>query len=277
LFTDTHAHLDFPEFADDLPGILERAAAAGITRLNSIGTSVEGSARAIALADRYPQVHAVVGIHPTSAMEAAEDRVAALRQLAQHPKVAAIGEAGLDYHWLPGAVARREGKWTEADADAFAAQDAAEKRRQAVVFREQIALAAELGFNVVVHQRNAWDDTLAIVREYSDRVRCVYHCFGEPPERARALFELGHFVSFTGIITFKNAAAVQAVAAEAPSDRFMLETDCPYLAPVPFRGKRCEPAYVRQIAECVASLRRESLPALSAQTEATAERFFRLG
>jgi TatD DNase family protein len=276
VLTDTHAHLDFPDFAADLPAILDRAEAAGIKRIISIGTSIAGSERAVALAARFPHVWAVVGVHPTSAVEAGADRVAELRRLAHGLKIAAIGETGLDYHWLPGAVARREGKWTEANSADFAAQDAAEKECQARIFREQLDLAAELGLNVVIHQRNAWDDTLAIVREYGQRVRFVYHCFGEPPERARVLFDLGHYVSFTGIITFKNAAAVQATAKEAPADRFMLETDCPYLAPVPFRGKRCEPAYVRQIAEFVASLRGESLPALAAQTEATAETFFRL-
>jgi TatD DNase family protein len=276
VLTDTHAHLDFPDFADDLPAILERAEAAGIKRMISIGTSIAASGRAVALAERFSQVWAVIGIHPTSAVEAGEDSVAELRRLARTSKIAAIGETGLDYHWLPGAVARREGRWTEGNAAAFTAEDAAEKECQARVFREQLDLAAELGLNVVIHQRNAWDDTLAIVREYGPRIRCVYHCFGETPERARALFDLGHYVSFTGIITFKNAAAVQASAQAAPADRFMLETDCPYLAPVPFRGKRCEPAYVRQIAECVASLRGQSLPDLAAQTEATAETFFRL-
>jgi TatD DNase family protein len=237
---------------------------------------VEGSRSTLALAERFPQVRAVVGIHPTSATEAAEGWIEQLHELARHKKVAAIGETGLDYHWLPGAVAQREGKWTEANAEKLAAEDAAEKVIQARVFRAQLDLAIELGLNVVIHQRAAWDDTLAIVREYSGRVRCVYHCFGENPERARTLFDLGHYVSFTGIVTFKNAATIQEAAAAAPNDRFMFETDCPYLAPVPFRGKRCEPAYVRQTAEFVAGLRKQGVEELAAQTEATVDAFYRM-
>jgi len=255
---DTHAHLDFPDFSSDLDGVLARAAAAGITRINSIGTSVEGSRRAIALAEKYPQVFAVVGVHPNSAIEATGNIADELRSLAQNPRVVAIGETGLDYYRLPGG-----------------AEDAAIKAAQATIFRQQLDLAAELNLNVVIHEREAWDDTLAILRPYTGKLRAVYHCFGKSPAHARELLALGHMVSFTGIVTFKSAAEAQQTAQQLPAESFMFETDCPFLAPVPFRGKRCEPAYVRNTAEFIAHLRGETLDTLAERTSANARTFFR--
>jgi TatD DNase family protein len=155
--------------------------------------------------------------------------------------------------------------------------DGAVKSQQAAVFEQQLELASELRLNVVIHERDAWDDTLEILRAYTGRLRAVFHCFGKSPEQAREVLALGHLVSFTGIATFKNAAVVHASAAEVPAGSFMLETDCPFLAPVPQRGKRCEPAHVRIIAEHIAGLRNVPLKQLAAETTMTAEQFFRLG
>jgi TatD DNase family protein len=279
MLIDTHAHLDFPDFADDLDAVLARAEAAGVTRIISIGTSVESSRRAVALAEKYPQVFAVIGVHPNSADEAGENFIGELRELARNPRVVALGETGLDYHRLPSAgrtsaTLSALGNETPGDIDAALA-DGAVKSTQAAVFEQQLDLAAELGLNVVIHERDAWDDTLAILRPYSDRLRAVFHCFGKSPAHAAELFPLGHLVSFTGIVTFKNAAEAQATALDIPGDKFMVETDCPFLAPVPFRGKRGEPAYTRQVAEHIAHLRGESLDALAARTSTTAVAFFR--
>ena len=256
---DTHAHLDYEDFAGDFDAVLQRAREAGVGRIVTIGTSVESSRRAVALAERHAMIHAVVGVHPTCAEDAPADVAGALRELAAHPRVAAIGETGLDYHRLP------------PEPETAAAQ----KRTQARVFRAQLDLAAEAGFNVVIHQRDAWEDTLAILRDYTGRLRGVFHCFGGTPTQADEVLALGHLVSFTGIATFKNAAVVRETAAYVPADRFMVETDCPYLAPVPYRGKRCEPAHTRETAVAVAQVRGETLEALAAQTTANAEAFFR--
>jgi TatD DNase family protein len=282
MLIDTHSHLDFPDFADDLDAVLERAATAAVARIITIGTSLESSRRAIALAEKHPQVFAVVGVHPNSASEAAEDFIAPLRELARHPKVAAIGETGLDYYRLPGAQIERakaadEAPGRENAADAQAADaDGAAKAIQASVFQRQLDLAAELGLNVVIHEREAWKDTLALLKPYAGRLRAVFHCFGKSPQHAGQLFEDGHLVSFTGLVTFKNARDAHATAAQIPRDRFMVETDCPFLAPVPFRGKRCEPAHTRQVAERIALLRGETLESVAASATANAEAFFRL-
>ena len=253
---ETHAHLDYPEFQADFPAVLERADAAGVKRLISIGTGLDSSRAAIALAEMWPQIWAVAGIHPNNVPDERPDFLPALRELALHRRVAAIGETGLDYFRL-------------------AKEDTASRAAQAAAFRAQLDLAAELGLPVVIHERAAWEDTVAILREYTGRVRGVFHCFGKTPEHATEVLALGHLVSFTGIVTFKNAPDAQASAASVPTDGFMVETDCPYLAPVPHRGKRCEPSYVRHIAEHIAALRGITLDALSAATEATANRFFR--
>ena len=262
-FYDTHAHLDYPDFKADFDQMLERARAAGITRIISIGTDLDSSRRAIALADRHEMIYAVAGWHPSHAHEAPDDLRDALRGLAKHPKVVALGETGLDYHWLPS----RKPAGTTAD-------DERHKLKQADLFRQHLEVAAETGLNVVIHQRDSFDDTLAQLKPFADRVRGVFHCFGENVERMRQVMQLNSLVSFTGIVTFKNGQTVRDTTAAAPADRFMLETDCPYLAPVPYRGKRCEPAFVKEISEVVAQARGCSREELSAITCATAGSFF---
>jgi TatD DNase family protein len=263
VFFDTHAHLDYPDYAADLPEIIARAQAAGISKIISIGTTLESSERAIALAEKFPSVFAAVGWHPTESLSAPDDLRPALRELAKHPKVVAIGETGLDYHHLPS----EKPEFTAAD-------DARYKEKQAEIFRQQLEVAAEFSLNCVIHQRTAWDDTLAQMKPFIGKTRGVFHCFGETVERMNQVFAIGSLVSFTGIVTFKNAQNVRDCVAAAPMDKFMLETDCPYLAPVPYRGKRCEPAYVKEISEAVAQVKKCSLDELSAATCKTAKEFF---
>jgi TatD DNase family protein len=291
MLVETHAHLDYPDFAPDFDDVLRRANEAGVTRIVTIGTSVESSRRAVDLAEKYPNVFAVIGVHPTYAEEAEEDVITPLRELAKSPRVVAIGETGLDYHELP-SVALDRGKrafphqdLTQAVAKALQYQteeqieagihDGAYKSKQAALFEQQLDLAVELRLNVVIHQRDAWDDTLEILREYGRQVSGVFHCFGGTLEQANEVLDLGHLVSFTGIVTFKNGKQVREVAAKVPIDSFMVETDCPYLAPVPFRGKRCEPAYTRLVADEIARARGISLEEIAGATTATAQEFFR--
>jgi len=263
IFYDTHAHLDYPDFAGDLPQIIERAAAAGIAKIISIGTDLESSIRAIKMSERFPAVYAAVGWHPCNALEAPEDLRPALRELARHPKVVGIGETGLDYHHLPG----KKPGFTATD-------DERHKQRQSAIFRQQLEVAAELGLNCVVHQRDSLEDTIEQMEQFAGRVRGVFHCFANDAAAMQRIVAMGSLVSFTGIVTFKNAQTVRDTLAVTPLDQFMLETDCPYLAPVPYRGKRCEPAYVREIAELTAQVKNCSLEELCRTTCATAERFF---
>lgn len=283
MLIDTHAHLDYPDFAQDFDAVLDRAKEAGVTRMITIGTGIESSRRAVALAEKYSCIYAVVGVHPTNVQEEPGDFLPALTELAKHPKVAAIGETGLDYHHLPSETLRQSSPaiaalQAEVSADVEASViDGAYRDAQAEAFRMQLDLAVELGLNVVIHQRDAWDDTLDILSPYTGKLRGVFHCFGNRPDQAAEVIARGHLVSFTGIITFKNAALVRETATSIPQDAFMVETDCPYLAPAPHRGQRCEPAHTRLVAEKIAEIRGLTLEEAARQTTATAENFFRLG
>ncbi len=284
MLIETHAHLDYPDFAPDFDEVLARATEAGVTRIVTIGTSIESSRRAVELAEKYPNVYAVIGVHPNAAEEVADDVITPLRELAKSPRVAAIGETGLDYHYLPSAATARQ-RTTQVISNTLQAEtdeqiesgihDGALKGKQASLFQQQLDLAAELKLNVVIHQRDAWDDTLEILREYGRQVSGVFHCFGGTKEQAEEVIALGHLVSFTGIVTFKNGASVRDVAASLSLGEFMVETDCPYLAPVPFRGQRCEPAHTRLVAESIAAARGIGLEELARATTKTAEEFFR--
>ena len=285
MLIDTHAHLDYPDFAADFDDVLARATEAGVTRIITIGTSIESSRRAVELAEKHANVFAVIGVHPTSAEDAPDDVITPLRELAKSSRVAAIGETGFDYHHLPSATVARQRK-TQVISGALQAEtdegieggihDGALKSKQASLFQQQLDLAVELKLNVVIHQRDAWDDTLEILREYGRKVSGVFHCFGGTREEAEEVIALGHLVSFTGIVTFKNGAAVRDVAAGLSLGEFMVETDCPYLAPAPFRGQRCEPAHTRLVAESIAAARGMSLEDVARATTAKAEEFFRL-
>jgi TatD DNase family protein len=278
IFYDTHAHLDYPDYAGDFAEVIARAQAAGISKIISIGTSLDSSEQAIRLAEKFPAIYAAVGWHPSDAMKAPSDLRPVLREFAKHPKVVAIGEIGLDYHRLPSKVRSSTvhspqpqtsqdcGLWTE---------DSRLKQKQADIFQQQLEVAAETGLNCVIHQRDAFDDTLAQLKPFAGKVRGVFHCFGENADRMKQVLEIGSLVSFTGIVTFKNGQNVRDTVAATPLDKFMLETDCPYLAPVPYRGKRCEPAYVKEISETIAQVKNCSLDELSAITCKTAHEFFR--
>jgi TatD DNase family protein len=264
IFYDIHAHLDYPDFAPDLPQVIERAQAAGISRIISIGTDFESSGRAIRLAETFPGVYAAVGWHPSDALQAPEDVRDGLRKLADHPKVVALGETGLDYFRLPS----QQPEFTTADDERY-------KAKQAALFQQHLEVAAEMKLNCVIHQRgDCVADIFALLEPFADRVRGVFHCFaGDVPTMQRIL-AMNSLVSFTGIATFKNGQNVREVIAATPPGKFMLETDCPFLAPIPYRGKRCEPAYVKEISEIVAGVKGCSLAELSLATCATAHEFF---
>jgi TatD DNase family protein len=283
MLIDTHAHLDFPEFSRDLEDVLRRAEEVDVRRIITIGTSIQSSRRAIELAEKYPAVYAAIGVHPSQVEEAEEDVITPLRELAKNPRVVAIGETGLDYHRLPSKNVAKEEQVqvmtalrSETDEEIEAQiRDGAYKSKQASLFQQQLDLAVELGVNVVIHQRDAWEDTLEVLRPYAGKLRGVFHCFGGSLDQANEVLDQDHLVSFTGIVTFKNGAAVRQVAAEIPLWKFMVETDCPFLAPAPFRGKRCEPAHTRIVAEAIAAARGVSLDEIAEATTETAEQFFR--
>ncbi len=262
-FCDTHAHLDFPDFASDLDAVIGRATAAGIDRIVTIGCDLESSERAIAVAERYPGVFATVGWHPNYVDHAPDDVRSDLARLARHPKVVAIGECGVDHYRLP---SMEDGGSVDDDARIQAKQE--------LIFRQQLEVAADLGLNVAIHQRAAHRAAMEVFRPFAGRVRGVFHCFVGTVAEMQEVVEVGSLVSFTGILTFKNAAAIRETLAEVPSDRLMFETDSPYLAPVPYRGKRCEPAYVRDLALKAAEVRGTTLAALSESTRANVARFF---
>ena len=251
---DSHCHLDFPDFADDLDGVVERARAAGVERMITIGTKVAKAAGVAAIAERYEDVFFTVGTHPHEAAgEGAED-FAAMRAFAQHPKCVGIGEAGLDYHYdnAPRDVARR-------------------------VFRRQIALARELDLPLVIHARDADDDIAAILTQEmgQGRFSALLHCFTSSRALAETALALGLWISFSGVVTFKKSEGLRAIARDAPLERILVETDAPYLAPTPHRGRRNEPAFVVATAGVVAEARGLELEKLAAATRANTHAVFR--
>ncbi len=250
---DSHCHLDFDDFRDRIPEVLANMAGAGVSHALCISVTLAEFPRVLALAERHPNLYATVGVHPDYPDEG-EVRAEDLVRLADHPKILAIGETGLDYYRLTGDL-----EW----------------QRQR--FRAHIRAARACGKPLVIHTRAAAEDTLRIMREEgAGEAGGVMHCFTETLEVARAAVDLGFHVSFSGIVTFKNAGSLREVARALPLDRILVETDSPYLAPVPHRGKINEPAYVRYVAETVAGIRGLSLQALAAATTANFFRLFRL-
>src|SRR6516162_9781238 len=249
---DSHCHLDFPEFADDLDAVVARARAAGIERLVTISTRVRRQAAVLAIAERFPEVYCSIGTHPHYAHEEADISLAELAAGSRAEKVVAIGEAGLDYHY-----------------------DKSPREAQERGFRTHIAAARETGLPLVIHSREADDDTARILEEEMGKgaFAAVLHCFTGGRELARRAVALGHFVSFTGILTFKNSEPLRAIAAELPPDRIVIETDAPYLAPGKYRGRRNEPAYVVETASALAQVRGVSVETIAEQTS---ENFYRL-
>ena len=251
---DTHAHLHFPEYAADLPGVLARARAAGVRRMLTIGTDVETSRAAVALAGREPDVWAAVGIHPHDAASADDTALAELERLAGVARVVAIGETGLDFF-----------------------RDLSPRAAQARAFRAQLALARRLGKPVVVHCRDAHAETLAILAEARvGDTGGIMHCFSGDLDVARRCLDLRLLISLAGPVTYPKARALPDVARAVPADRLVVETDCPFLPPQPHRGKRNEPAYLTITAARVAELRGEPLEDLAARTTANARALLRV-
>jgi TatD DNase family protein len=255
LLFDTHCHLGSRYFPEDTSDAMRRARGAGVSRFACIGVGgLEEAQSAVALARAESDVVAAVGVHPHDASSADPALVDAIAALARDPKVVAVGEIGLDYHY-----------------------DHSPRDVQMEVFRRFIALARELDKPIVIHTRSAPADTLAILREESARdVGGIIHCFSEDRAFAEQALELGFDLSFSGIVTFKNARSIQDVAAWAPAERILIETDSPYLAPLPLRGKRCEPAFIVHTARRVAELRGISFEDLAQITSENAMRRFRL-
>jgi TatD DNase family protein len=233
MLTDSHCHLDAEKFAHDLDAVLDRAAQAGVTRMLSIGTG-DGPPeldRAIRLADRYGQICASVGVHPHDALKVTSKTFDDLRVLAQHSKVVAFGEIGLDYHY-----------------------DFSPRDVQREVFIEQLKLARDLGLPIIIHTREAWKDTMSLLREHWQGAG-VMHCFTGDVAQAEEALALGFHLAFGGVLTFRTAENVRAAARITPADRLLVETDAPYLAPIPWRGKRNEPAFMAVTARKLAEVR----------------------
>src|SRR5215469_13813099 len=283
MLIDTHAHLDFPEFDADLNQILARAKDAAVSRIVTIGTDGNSNRRVIELAERYRDVYAAVGIHPNSVADERDESFQQLERLLKHPKVVAVGETGLDYHYLPQSADLPFDGYGKVEfgesSDVLLGVEIkrqASIARQAEAFHQHLELAAATGKAVVIHQRDAWNDTIDILREYAGRVRAVMHCFNGNTSQMQEVINLGYLVAFTGIVTFKNAAEVRDAAKTVPIDRVMVETDAPFLAPTPKRGKRCEPGFVRDTASFIADLRGMSLGDFAHHTTENARRFFEL-
>jgi TatD DNase family protein len=251
---DSHCHLDFPDFADEIEAVVERAGAADVARMITISTRVAHGSRLVALAQRFPQVYFTIGTHPHQAAEEPDTDVAAIKAFAAHPKCVGIGEAGLDYHYD------------------YAPRDVAER-----VFRGQIALARELDLPLVIHARDADDDIAAILTDEmgQGRFRALLHCFTSSPELAETALGLGLSISFSGVVTFKKSEGLRAIARDVPLDRILVETDAPYLAPTPHRGRRNEPAFVVATAGVVAEARGIKPEALAVATRANTHAIFR--
>jgi TatD DNase family protein len=248
---DSHCHLDDTKFDPDRDEVVERALAAGVERMLAIGTGngPPDLAAAIRLAERYPFMRATAGVHPHDASKATPGTFDELRRLADHPKVAAVGEIGLDYHY-----------------------DLSPREVQRSVFARQLEIAAEAGKPVVIHTREAWEDTVRLLAQARVEQAGIMHCFTGDSEQARQALDLGLYIAFGGVVTFPNADSVREAARIVPDDRLLIETDCPWLAPVPHRGKRNEPALVVEVARRLAAVRGTSLEEIAALTTGNFER-----
>jgi TatD DNase family protein len=252
MLVDSHCHLDFPDFAAELDQVVARARAAGVGRLVTISTRVKKHAQLIAIAERFPDVFCSVGTHPHHADEELDIDAKTLADIAKHPKVVAIGEAGLDYHY-----------------------DTGPRENQVKSFRQHIEAAQKTELPLVIHSREADADMAQILKDEAKQgpLSAVLHCYTGGRDLAFTAVDLGLYVGFTGILTFKNSEGLREIAKALPADRILVETDSPYLAPVPYRGKRCEPAYVTETAKMLASVRDVSPVEIARQTT---ENFYRL-
>ena len=249
---DTHAHMNDPAFDEDREAILLGLKDKGVEWMMNVGCCLESSRDCVAMAERYPFVFASVGTHPDSADEVDDAVLEEYRKLCKHEKVMAVGEIGLDYYYetIPRDVQQR-------------------------AFRLQMELAKELGMPVIVHERNAHEDGMKIVKEFKG-VAGVFHCYSGSAEMARQLVDLGWYIGFTGVLTFKNARKAVETAQQIPLDRIVLETDCPFMAPDPFRGKRNDPGYLWRMAEKLAEIRGIGLEEVHRATTENAKRLYRI-
>ena len=250
---DTHAHMNDPAFYNDREAVLQGLKNKGVELMMNVGCCLESSRDCIAMAEKYPFVYASVGSHPDSADEVNEEVLEEYRKLCKlHSKVKAIGEIGLDYYYedIPREVQKQ-------------------------AFRMQMELAQELDMPVIVHEREAHDDGMRIVKEFK-KVTGVFHCYSGSAEMARQLVDLGWYIGFTGVLTFKNARKAVETAERIPLERIVLETDCPFMAPVPFRGKRNDPGYLYLMAECLAELRNISVEEVHRITTENGKQLYRI-
>ena len=252
MYFDSHAHLDDARFQPDFDDILARMRENGVTGMMNIGCDLPSSERSVALAERYDWIWAAVGSHPDDAGHVDEARIARYRALCQNPRVRAIGEIGLDYHYedIPREIQKN-------------------------AFRMQLALAQELSMPVVVHEREAHEDGMRIIDEFPE-VKGVFHCYSGSLEMAKELVKRGWYIGFTGVITFKNARKAVEVAEWLPLSRTLIETDCPYMAPEPYRGRRCDPSMVPQMAKKIAEIKGLAPEAIAQATFRNAVTLFRL-
>jgi len=254
MYIDTHVHLNAEQYNDDLEEVINRALDAGVKQMVVIGFDRKTIERAIALAEQYEFIFAVVGWHPVDAIDCTEEDLNWIESLAKHEKVVAIGETGLDYYW-----------------------DKSPKEVQQEIFRKQIQLAQRVNLPIVIHNRDATEDVIRILQEeHAERTGGVMHCFGGSVETAKVCIEMNFMISLGGPVTFKNAKKPKEVAAEIPLEWLMIETDAPYLSPHPHRGKRNEPSLVPLVAEEIARLKDVPVEEIARVTSENAKRFFRL-
>ncbi|WP_181538813.1 TatD family hydrolase [[Anoxybacillus] calidus] len=249
---DTHAHLNAIQYNDDLQEVINRALEEGVSNIVVVGFDRPTISRAIELAEQYPFIYAAVGWHPVDAIDMTEEDLQMIEQLAAHPKVVALGEMGLDYYW-----------------------DKSPKEVQKEVFRKQIALAKKVKLPIIIHNREATADIIEILKEENAaEVGGVMHCFTGSVEVAKQCIDMNFYISFGGPVTFKNAKKPKEVAKEIPLEHLLIETDCPYLTPHPFRGKRNEPSYVKYVAEAIAELKGISFEEVAQKTSDNAKKLF---
>lgn len=251
---DTHVHLNDDQFNDDLEEVIERARLNGVERVVIVGFDEKTIKRAMELIEAYDFMYAAIGWHPVDAIDLTDDYLKWIEELTAHPKVVAIGEIGLDYHW-----------------------DKSPKDIQQAVFRRQIQLAKRLDLPIIIHNREATEDVVTILEEEgASEVGGIMHCFSGSPETAKRCLDMNFYISLGGPVTFKNAVKPKEVAKEVPLERLLIETDCPYLAPHPYRGKRNEPSYVKLVAEQIAELKGVSFEEVAKATTENANRLFRI-
>ncbi|SHN37581.1 TatD family hydrolase [Gracilibacillus kekensis] len=249
---DTHVHLNVSHFDDDREEVLQRAKDAGVEKMVIVGFDHETIPKAIEMAEKYDYMYAAVGWHPVDAIDMTDKELEWLEKLSSHPKVVALGEMGLDYHW-----------------------DKSPKNIQIEVFRKQIQLAKKVNLPIIIHNREATEDIIQVLQEEkAEEVGGIMHCYNDSVDYVDACLAMNFYISLGGPVTFKNATLPKEVAKYVPDDRLLIETDCPFLAPHPNRGKRNEPAYVKLVAEKIAELREQSYEEISTKTTENAKRFF---